>query len=191
MASEFDGRARMAAAKLICWFYGLKEDPYIIASLLYKEENQWYLSGQDIYIASKKDAEGCRWMKEESEDIFVWISDDECAFYTFVDPEGSTKYFGHGITEKDKGYNGKYTIDGIDLKRFSYYDENNSLVIDYGIIDIFTKKTWRKTMEISSQIIKNIDKWERLELIRKQIEMKSGECSLSHHKSGGFYRNFT
>ena len=176
MANECDGRARMAAAKLLCWFYGLKSPIEQIASYLYVHDNQWYLSSQNIYVkASRKDPSHCRWSKIESEDLCAWSSDDDCVFYTFVDPKGSLIYFGPGITKNDRGYNKLNGVGEIDLRcYFPYYNEDEKQYLTVGLIDIITKKTWKIEVPCPENIISCMDKWNRMESIRHQIEVKAG-----------------
>lgn len=175
MANECDGRARMAAAKLLCWFYGLKAPVEEIASYLYVADRQWYLSGQDIYThESKKDPSHCRWSKIESEDLCVWSSDDDCVFYTFVDPQGAEIYLGPGITENDKGYNKFMGMGEIDLRKyFPYYNKDEKQYLTVGLIDIITKKTWKVEIPCPEGATYYVDKWNRMESIRYQIESKS------------------
>ena len=176
MVNECDGRARMSAAKLLTWFYGLKSSIEEIAQFIYVHENQWYLSGQDIYThENNKDPNFCRWEKTESEDLCAWLSDDDCVFYTFVDPVGSFLYLGPGITPEDKGFNKQIGIGEICLRKHrSFYNEQEKENITCGLIDIITKRTWKIDIPCPLNILESMDKWRRLEALKHQIEINPG-----------------
>jgi len=172
MVNECDGRARMSAAKLITWFYGLKTPSEEVAQFIYIHENQWYLSGQDIYShEKKKDPNFCRWEKMESEDLCAWLSDDDCVFYTFVDPLGSMMHLGPALSPNDRGYNKRVGVGEICLKKHRpFIDEEENEYTSCGLIDIITKQTWRIDVPCPTKILENMDKWRRMEAIRHQIE---------------------